>query len=447
MGFLKIYTEPSRDLWDGLIKRPYEKRADASSETGSDVASIVAKILQRVKTQGDTALKELSLEIDKVGLSCLQLSDNEIDTAISQVPSELKKAIGEAAANIRKFHEAQLPESVEVETASGVRCIQKAVPLSRVGLYIPGGKAPLFSTVLMLAIPARVAGVREVVLCTPCGAVWSAGCEGAVAPAIVYAAKVCGVSRIFKVGGAQAIAAMAYGTESIPKCDKIFGPGNSFVTKAKQMVALEDVAIDMPAGPSEVMVLADETASRDFAAADLLSQAEHGPDSQVVLVATECSIVDEVEACLEKQLARLGRKEYMLSSLNNGFAVVLSDREAIADFANAYAPEHLIIAMKEPYEIANEIVAAGSVFIGNYSPESAGDYASGTNHTLPTGGWARAFSGVNTESFMRKMTIQELSSAGLKALSDTIITMADAEGLDAHANAVRLRLKLPSVGE
>ena len=315
----------------------------------------------------------------------------------------------------------------------GVRCVQRAVAIGRAGLYIPGGKAPLFSTVLMLALPARIAGCREVILCTPCGR------DGRIAPEILYAADLCGVDRVFALGGAQAVAAMAYGTESIPRVDKIFGPGNRYVTKAKQLAGAADVAVDLPAGPSEVLVLADEDARPEFAAADLLSQAEHGDDSQAVLVCRSEEFAQRAIASVGEQAARLSRRDAIGNSLANSRIVVFSDRDEQIAFADTYAPEHLIVAMRDAWDAAARITAAGSVFIGGYSPESAGDYASGTNHTLPTGGWARAYSGVNTESFMRKITYQELTRGGLEALAPTITAMAEAEGLDAHANAVRIR--------
>ena len=328
-----------------------------------------------------------------------------------------------------------MPQTVKVETSPGVVCYQKAVPLRRVGLYIPGGRAPLFSTVLMLAVPASVAGCPEIVLCTPLDK------DGKANPVIVYAASVCGVRNIFKIGGAQAIAAMAYGTETLAKCDKIFGPGNRYVMKAKQMVGLLVAAIDMPAGPSEVMVLADGTADPEFVAADFLSQSEHGPDSQSILVCTSEAIAKSVVDAVARQTARLSQGSIIAKALDHSRMVVLTSREDIIDFANEYAPEHLIISMRDPWSVADKVVAAGSIFIGNYSPESAGDYASGTNHTLPTSGWARSFSGLNLDAFMRKMTIQEISREGLSGLGDTIRTMALAEGLDAHAAAVEVRLE------
>ena len=322
-----------------------------------------------------------------------------------------------------------------METMPGVRCVQRAVPIQRVGLYVPGGSAPLFSTVLMLAVPAQVAGCREIILCTPPDK------QGKIAPAILYAASQAGVNRIFKVGGAQAIAAMAYGTESVPKVDKIFGPGNQYVTTAKQQVGLSTTAIDMPAGPSEVLVMADSSAVPEFVASDLLSQAEHGPDSQVVLLTPSRGFAEQVVAETERQLQQLARRDIARKALDNSRIIVMDTEDDLIDFCNAYGPEHLIVSMEHPWEIADRITAAGSLFIGNYTPESAGDYASGTNHTLPTYGWAHAYSGVNLDSFMRKMTYQEITPDGLRKIGRTIETMAEAEGLGAHKNAVTLRLK------
>ena len=395
----------------------------------------VASIISRVRSDGNKALIELAAEIESVDLaSGIEVSKEEISIASSAVSKELKAAISAAYENIQRFHAAQKPQPVDIQTAPGVRCAQRAVPIRRVGLYIPGGSAPLFSTVLMLAIPAKTAGCREVILCTPCGK------DGKVAPAVLYAASVCGVDRIFKIGGAQAISAMAYGTETVPMVDKIFGPGNRYVTKAKEMVSRK-VAIDMPAGPSEVLVMADESAVPSFVAADLLSQAEHGPDSQVILICNDEAVADEVEAEVEKQLNLLPRKETAVLALENSRIIVFKDQDKQIEFVNTYAPEHLIISMSEPWDIAEKISAAGSIFLGNYTPESAGDYASGTNHTLPTSGWARSMSGVNLDSFIRKITYQEITKEGILTLGNTIVTMAEAEGLDAHANAASIRMK------
>lgn len=425
-----IYNNPPRIEWPKLISR--------AAESDSDIDASVRATLEYVRTQGDKAVLDLESRYDNIvftSVEALKVSDKEIAEATASVSPELKAAIAQAYSNIRKFHSAQMPQTVKVETSPGVVCYQKAVPLRRVGLYIPGGRAPLFSTVLMLAVPASVAGCPEIVLCTPPDK------DGKANPVIVYAASVCGVRNIFKIGGAQAIAAMAYGTETLAKCDKIFGPGNRYVMKAKQMVGLSVAAIDMPAGPSEVMVLADETAEPDFVAADFLSQSEHGPDSQSILVCTSEAIAKSVEDAVARQTARLSRGSVIAKALEHSRMVVLSSREDIIDFANEYAPEHLIISMRDPWSVADKVVAAGSIFIGNYSPESAGDYASGTNHTLPTSGWARSFSGLNLDAFMRKMTIQEISREGLSGLGDTIRTMALAEGLDAHAAAVEVRLE------
>ena len=386
-----------------------------------------------MRTGGDAALRRIVRRIEGYLPETFEVTRERRAEAAKAVSPQLKAALEQAKANIEAFHRAQLPAQVEVETMPGVRCVQRAVAIGRAGLYIPGGKAPLFSTVLMLALPARIAGCREVILCTPCGR------DGRIAPEILYAADLCGVDRVFALGGAQAVAAMAYGTESIPRVDKIFGPGNRYVTKAKQLAGAADVAVDLPAGPSEVLVLADEDARPEFAAADLLSQAEHGDDSQAVLVCRSEEFAQRAIASVGEQAARLSRRDAIGNSLANSRIVVFSDPDEQIAFADAYAPEHLIVAMRDAWDAAARITAAGSVFIGGYSPESAGDYASGTNHTLPTGGWARAYSGVNTESFMRKITYQELTRGGLEALAPTITAMAEAEGLDAHANAVRIR--------
>lgn len=424
---MKIYIDPDKTIWPELTERV----------TADDavIAQRVEAILTRVREKGDQALLELAYEIDKADLSSgIEVTQEEIDEACAEVPSELKAAVRDAYGNIYAFHKAQEFKAVEVETVKGVRCIQRSVPIQRVGLYIPGGSAPLFSTVLMLAVPAKVAGCREVILCTPCGK------DGKVAPAVLYAASLCGVDRIFKIGGAQAVAAMAYGTETVPAVDKIFGPGNRYVTKAKETVSRK-VAIDMPAGPSEVLVMADETAVPAFVAADLLSQAEHGPDSQVILVCDSESLASEVMAQVDVQLEALPRKDIAVKALESSRIIVIPSVERQIGFVNAYAAEHLIISMKDPWSVAERITAAGSVFIGNHTPESAGDYASGTNHTLPTSGWARSMSGVNLDSFVRKITYQEITAEGIRTLGDTIVAMAKAEGLDAHANAALIRMK------
>ena len=425
MEMPKIYVNPPRSEWPALTAR--------CTRQEEEIGERVAAILAEVRTDGDAALRRIVRRFEGYLPETFEVTRERRAEAAKAVSPQLKAALEQAKANIEAFHRAQLPAQVEVETMPGVRCVQRAVAIGRAGLYIPGGKAPLFSTVLMLALPARIAGCREVILCTPCGR------DGRIAPEILYAADLCGVDRVFALGGAQAVAAMAYGTESIPRVDKIFGPGNRYVTKAKQLAGAADVAVDLPAGPSEVLVLADEDARPEFAAADLLSQAEHGDDSQAVLVCRSEEFARRAIASVGEQAARLSRREAIGNSLASSRIVVFSDPDEQIAFADAYAPEHLIVAMRDAWDAAARITAAGSVFIGGYSPESAGDYASGTNHTLPTGGWARAYSGVNTESFMRKITYQELTRGGLEALAPTITAMAEAEGLDAHANAVRIR--------
>lgn len=424
---MEIIISPSRSEWDALTARNIP--AD-----DPQVTAAVEQIVTGVRTGGDAALREYALRFDGAALDSLEVSQEEMAEALSRISPEVGQAIENAARNIETFHRAQLPQQVEVETMPGVRCLQRAVPIQRVGLYIPGGRAPLFSTVLMLAIPARLAGCREVVMFTP------ASGTHPIAAEILYAARVAGVDRIYKVGGAQAIAAMAYGTESIARVDKIFGPGNRFVTKAKQLVSTV-TAIDMPAGPSEVMIMADSTASPVFVAADMLSQAEHGPDSQAMTLCDSEPLAREIAAEVKRQAALLSRRESVEGSLSHSRIIVLDSRDDMTAFANLYAAEHLIISMRSPWEIADAITAAGSVFIGNYSPESAGDYASGTNHTLPTGAWARSMSGVNIDSYMRKITYQQLTPEGLASLAPVITTMALAEGLDAHAAAVTMRLR------
>lgn len=432
---MKIFDHPAQSQWAELCAR--------TRKDDPQVAARVDAILERVRTEGDAALQALSLEIDRRPLAVLpgeeglplEVPASDIAAAAARVRPEVRAAIATAAGHIRAFHEAQLPREIVVETAPGVRCIQRPVPIERVGLYIPGGTAPLFSTVLMLAIPAAIAGCPEVILCTP------AGPDGNIAPEVLYAAAYCGIRRIFCLGGAQAVAAMAFGTRTVPKVDKIFGPGNRYVTTAKQRVAGSTVAIDMPAGPSEVMVIADEQAQPAFVAADLLSQAEHGADSQVMLVCPSRQKAEAVVAEVERQRALLPRADFAAKALENSRAVILDKLDDIVAFADTYAPEHLIVNTREPWTIADRVRAAGSVFVGAWTPESAGDYASGTNHTLPTSGWARSFSGVNLDSFLRKMTLQEISREGLQGLAPTITAMADAEGLDAHARAVTTRLE------
>lgn len=427
MEILKIYDNPARPQWADLTRR--------CTRQEGEIAEQVAGILAQVREGGDEALRRIVRRIEGRTPEAFEIPADIRRKAAEAVSDDLKKALAAAKANIEAFHRAQLPQEVRIETMPGVRCMQRAVPIRRVGLYVPGGQAPLFSTVLMLAVPARVAGCGEVILCTP------ASREGAVAPEILYAADLCGVDRIFAVGGAQAVAAMAYGTESIPHVEKIFGPGNRYVTRAKQLVSAQAVAVDLPAGPSEVMVLADNSARAEFVAADLLSQAEHGDDSQAILVCRTEHFARQVTRAVEEQIRYLSRGEAIRNSLANSRIVLFDEEYKQIAFANAYAAEHLIVSMRDAWNVAAKITAAGSVFIGNYSPESAGDYASGTNHTLPTGGWARAYSGVNVDSFMRKITFQELTRDGLDALAPAITAMAEAEGLDAHANAVRVRMK------
>lgn len=424
---MNIFVNPPRGEWAELCRR--------AEQDNSLIAERVQAIVDCVSREGDTALKALAKDIDGVELDSLKVSDEEFVEAADKVSPEVKAAIEVARKNISAFHTAQLPREVRVETQPGVVCIQRPVAIRRVGLYIPGGTAPLFSTVLMLALPAKIAGCEEVVLCTPTNK------EGKVAAEVLYAAQQCGVTSVYKVGGAQAVAAMAYGTESVPKVDKIFGPGNRYVTLAKQLVSGRNTSIDMPAGPSEVMVMADESADARFVAADLLSQAEHGRDSQAMVVCNSEALAEAVMAEVERQATQLSRGEYIAESLKNSRAVVFESRQEMIDFANAYAAEHLIVSMQDAWSVVDKITAAGSIFVGNYSPESAGDYASGTNHTLPTSGWAHSCSGVNVDSFMRKMTIQELSKEGLRGLSSTIVAMADAEGLEAHAAAVKVRME------
>ena len=424
---MEVIKYPSKADWPSLVKRP-----------ALDVTTLfdtVRTVLNEVRSEGDTAVKRYEKKFDKVTLSGLQVSEEEIKEARELVSEDLKQAIRTAKANIEKFHASQRFTGQKVETTSGVTCWQKAVAIEKVGLYIPGGTAPLFSTVLMLAVPAHIAGCKEIVLCTPPNR------EGKVHPAILFAAETAGVSKIFKAGGIQAIAAMAYGTESVPKVYKIFGPGNQYVTAAKQLVSLKDVAIDMPAGPSEVEVIADGTANPDFIAADFLSQAEHGADSQAMLVTSAESIVSPVVDAIQQQLSELSRKDITAKALEHSRIIVLKDEQEVIAFTNMYAPEHLIIQTENYAHIAEQIENAGSVFMGPYTPESAGDYASGTNHTLPTNGYAKAYSGVNLDSFIKKITFQEITAEGIKNLGGTIETMAGNEQLDAHRNAVTIRLK------
>ncbi|NOT76514.1 MAG: histidinol dehydrogenase [Cyclobacteriaceae bacterium] len=424
---MKVLNNPSPDTWSDLIKRPQLELEFLESS--------VRNTLKRVKLSGDQALYELTQQYDGVKLDDLKVSGKEIDHAINTLDKSIKEAIGIATNNIRAFHNAQKRDVLKVETMPGVSCWRKSVPIQKIGIYIPGGSAPLFSTVLMLGIPASIAGCEEIILCTPPNK------DGSVNAAILYAASIAGIKKIFKVGGAQAIAAMAYGTQSIPPVYKIFGPGNQYVTKAKQMISQEGVAIDMPAGPSEVMVIVDETADASFVAADLLSQAEHGADSQVVLVALDESKAKAIQTEIDRQVNLLPRKEIALQSLQNSLTVIFSDSEAAMKFANEYAPEHLILNTKDCDALSEKVINAGSVFLGPYSPEAIGDYASGTNHTLPTNGFAKAYSGVSLESFTKMITYQKLSSEGLKNLGPSVEIMAEAEQLDAHKQAVSIRLK------
>ena len=423
---MKKILYPNKSEWAEMLRRPVLNVETLFENVGT--------ILKEVRTNGDKAVIEYEERFDKVKLESLAVSEAEIKEAEKEVPIELKVAILLAQRNIYTFHKKQKFEGKKVETMEGVTCWQKAVGIEKVGLYIPGGTAPLFSTVLMLAVPAKIAGCKEIVLCTPPNK------EGKINPAILYAAQVAGVSKIFKAGGVQAIGAMAYGTESVPKVYKIFGPGNQYVMAAKQQVAMHDVAIDMPAGPSEVEVIADETANPAFVAADLLSQAEHGVDSQVVLITTSEKLLDEVEYEVQHQLSRLPRWQIAEKSLANSKLILVKDMDEVIELTNEYAPEHLIIETKSYMELAERVVNAGSVFLGSYTPESAGDYASGTNHTLPTNGYAKAYSGVSLDSFIRKITFQEINREGIQNIGPAIEVMAANEHLDAHKNAVTIRL-------
>lgn len=424
---MEIIKYPSRDTWEQLSQR-------ALADKANEVKSIVADIITNVAQRGDNAVKEYEQRFTGATLDSLAVTEEEIDEAASLVSDELKEAINIARKNIELFHKAQATE-VQVETAPGVKCIQRQVPISKVGLYVPGGNSPLFSTVLMLAVPAVIAGCEEIILCTPSGK------DGKVHPAILYAASVAGVNRIFKTGGAQAIAAMAYGTETIPAVYKIFGPGNRFVTEAKRQVSDGNVSIDMPAGPSEVLVIADENANAAFVASDFLSQAEHGPDSQSILVTSSEKLLKQLPIEIENLLQVLPRREMMEKSLSHSRMILLSNDDEVMDFSNYYAPEHLIINHKDAWNLASKVKNAGSVFVGPYSPESAGDYASGTNHTLPTSGYARTYSGVNLDSFTKKITFQELTPQGITSIGRAVEVMAENEDLYAHKMAMTLRIK------
>ena len=423
---MNIIRYPKREDWASITERP---QLDTST-----LNATVSNILGDIKANGDEAVRKYEEMFDHVRLDSLAVSENEIEEAWNSVPAELRQAIELAHANISSFHEAQHFNGVKVETAPGVTCWQKSVPIEKVGLYIPGGTAPLFSTVLMLATPARIAGCREIVLCTPPDR------NGNVNPAILVAARVAGVSKIFKTGGVQAIGAMAYGTESVPKVYKIFGPGNQYVMAAKQQVSLHDAAIDMPAGPSEVCVVADNSSDAAFVAADLLSQAEHGIDSQVLLISTSEEFIQKVEREIESQLALLPRKDMAAKALENSKFVLVADDDEAMDLANTYAPEHLILPSDNFDTLAAKVINAGSVFLGRYACESAGDYASGTNHTLPTHGYALAYNGVNLDSYNRKITFQHLTREGVQSIGKAVVVMAENELLEAHANAMRVRM-------
>jgi len=424
---MKLIKYPATSDWTSILARP--------AFDNTSLMETVRGVLTDIRTRGDEAVKEYELMFDKVQLTNLQVSNEEMIEAEKLVSDELKAAILLAKGNIEKFHAAQRHELPKVETMPGVTCWQKAVAIDKVGLYIPGGTAPLFSTVLMLALPAQIAGCKEIVLCSPPNK------EGHIHPAVLFAAKVAGVSKIFKIGGVQAIGAMAYGTESVPKVYKIFGPGNQYVTAAKQVVSLKEVAIDMPAGPSEVEVIADETANPAFVAADLLSQAEHGVDSQAMLITSDEKLADAVIAEVNKQVEKLPRVNLAKKALDHSKIIVVKDLQEVIDITNEYAPEHLIIATRNYMEIANRITNAGSIFLGHLTPESAGDYASGTNHTLPTNGYAKAYNGVNIDSFLKKITFQEITPEGLQNIGHAVEIMAENEELFAHKNAITLRMK------
>lgn len=424
MQFIK---NPIRSTWSEILKRPVKSMAE--------LEKIVAPVLQKVKDEGDKALKEFSIQFDKADLKQFEVSFSEIELAKSVISDDLKSAIAVAYQNIKLFHTAQKSEIQKIETTKGVTCWRKSVGIQKVGIYIPGGTAPLFSTILMLAIPAQLAECEEIILCSPPNA------NGEIHPAILYTANLCGIKKIFKIGGSQAIAAMAYGTETVPKVFKIFGPGNQYVTVAKQLVNKDGVAIDMPAGPSEVAIMADETANPVFVAADLLSQAEHGADSQVLLVSTNEKVLQNVQNELLKQLKELPREAFASAALENSKAILLNSETEMIDLINQYAAEHLIISTKNADEVGDKIINAGSVFLGHYTPEAAGDYASGTNHTLPTNGYATAYSGVSLDSFYKKITYQNITKEGILNLGPTIEKMAEAEMLFAHKNAISVRLK------
>ncbi len=423
---MNTYLNPPENSWSQILQRPvYESE---------NLYESVREILKDVKENGDVAVRKYTRQFDKIDLEKFEVSTEELANAENEVDEALRKAILDAKKNIEKFHESQITKTIKTETASGVTCWQKALAIEKVGLYIPGGTAPLLSTALMLGVPAKLAGCREIVLCTPPDA------EGLISPAILYIAEILGIKKVHKIGGVQAIAAMAYGTETIPAVNKIFGPGNQWVTAAKQLVGLDTVAIDIPAGPSELAILADKTAIPSFVASDLLSQAEHGEDSQVILISDSIDLLEEVQIELDKQLESLPRKEIAEKALENSKLILIDKLEDALRMMNEYAPEHLIIACENYTEIAEDIINAGSVFLGNYSPESVGDYASGTNHTLPTNGWAHSYSGLNMDSFVKKVTFQEITKEGLSNIGNTVMSMAEAEKLQAHSKAVKIRL-------
>ncbi len=423
---MKTIKYPRASEWERLVSRPVKNKTGLNKT--------VCNIISNVKQKGDEALAKYTQEFDGVSLATIDVSPTAIKNAKNEIDNELQSAIELAKGNIEKFHRSQLAEEKTVKTTKGVRCWRKSVPIEKVGLYIPAGSAPLFSTVLMLGIPAKLAGCKEIVLCTPPQR------GGRIDPAILYTADLAGISTIYKVGGPQAIAAMAYGTETIPKVYKIFGPGNAYVTKAKELIQQDGAAIDMPAGPSELLIIADETYNSKFAAADLLSQAEHGADSQVMLLSNSEEAIERVNAEIKEQLNRLPRKKITKKALENSFAVLMNSLTKCMDFSNCYAPEHLIVAVDNSQKMIDKITNAGSVFIGNYSCESAGDYASGTNHTLPTNGFAKSYSGVSVDSFIKKITFQEITAEGIKNIGPAVEQMAEAEGLLGHRNAVRVRL-------
>lgn len=424
---MKYIVYPRRNKWSKILKRP--------TQTFKEIETIVNQVFEDVQSNGDKALRKYTKQFDKVSLSSLAVTEDEINTAVQKVSNELKEAIQLAAINIEKFHKAQKSERVYQETMPGVVCWQEKRPIQKVGLYIPGGTAPLFSTVLMLAIPAKLSDCQEIILCSPPNK------EGNIADEILYTANLCGVTSIYKVGGIQAISGLTFGTETIPKVYKIFGPGNQFVTVAKQMATKYGVAIDMPAGPSELLIMADDSANASFVASDLLSQAEHGIDSQVVLVSTSKKMIDDVSVALKKQLEDLPRIDIAVKAIENSTSILVNNfKEALA-LINEYGPEHFIVCTSDNNFFVDGIINAGSVFIGNYTPESAGDYASGTNHTLPTNGYSKAYSGVNLDSFSKSVTFQEISKIGIQNIGSSIELMAEAEGLQAHKNAVTLRLK------